>query len=224
MNTRDTAGTILTTTAVLCAVITTGLLVRRELVVGRTARSHDPVPLENYQAYAVGHYFGPPNAPIKVVEFSDFQCPFCKRFADETWHVVQNRFPNDVALIYRHWPLPMHRNAYAAARAAECAGEQGRFPAFHDLLFLKQDSIGTKPYTEFAVEARVPDIPAFNACNAKTERVAAIERDIAAARELNAHGTPTIIVNDREFPFNPSTDELVSLIQEELRKRQAREH
>lgn len=222
MNSKDVFGNALATTAVLCAVVTTALFVRREFFVNRPANSQEPVHLQNSEKYAIGHLMGPASAAVKVVEFSDFECPFCKRFADDTWKVVRNRFPNDVVLIFRHWPLPMHKHSYAAARASECAAEQGRFAAFHDVLFLKQDSIGTKPYAEFAVEAGVSDTVAFNACNARTERVPAIERDVAAARELNAHGTPTIIVNDRRFPVNPSTEQLVSLIQDELNKKPMR--
>lgn len=222
MNTKDLLNNVLVTTAVICAVVTTGLTVRREFFLDQPAASQEPVHLKNPGQYAVGHYFGAPNAAVKIIEFSDFQCPFCKQFEDSTWSVVRKRFPNDVALIYRHWPLTTHKHAYAAARASECAAEQGKFAAFHNILFEKQDSIGTKPYSEFAVEAGVPDTVAFNACNVRTEKVPTIERDIAAAHELQARGTPTIIVGDRRFPVNPSTEQLVSVIEEELQKKRAR--
>lgn len=222
MNAKDLLGNVLVTTAVVCAVVTAGLTVRREFFSGRSAASQEPVRLENAGGYAVGHRFGASGAAVRIVEFSDFQCPFCKQFVDSTWSVVQKRFPGDVALIYRHWPLTTHPHAYAAARASECAAEQGRFAAFHDALFRKQDSIGAKPYPEFAAEAGVPDTVAFNACNGKTDKVPAIERDIAAARELQARGTPAILVNDKRFPANPSTEQLVSVIEEELRKKRTR--
>jgi protein-disulfide isomerase len=113
----------------------------------------------------------------------------------------------------------MHKNAYAAARASECAGEQGRFAAFHDLIFKKQDSLGIKPYSEYAAEAGVPSVSAFDACNSKVDKVSAIETDLAMARRLGLHATPTIMVNDKRFPTNPTTDELVALIEKELKKR-----
>jgi protein-disulfide isomerase len=222
MNAKDLLNNVLVATAVLCAVVSTGLLVRREFFMDRPAASQGPVRLQNSQKYAVGHHFGAPDAAVKIVEFSDFQCSFCKRFVDSTWSIVRKRFPNDVALIYRHWPLTTHKHAYAAARASECAAQQEKFAAFHDVLFQKQDSIGTKPYPEFAVEAGVPDTAAFNACNARTEKVPAIERDIAAARELQARGTPAILVNDKRFPANPTTEQLVSLIEEELKEKRKR--
>jgi protein-disulfide isomerase len=218
MNAKDLLNNVLVATAVLCAVVSTGLMARRELFMDRPA-SPEPVRLQDSQKYAVGHYFGAPDAAVRIVEFSDFQCSFCKRFADSTWSTVRERFPNDVALIYRHWPLTTHKHAYAAARASECAAQQEKFAAFHDVLFQKQDSIGTKPYPEFAVEAGVPDTAAFNACNAKTGKVPAIERDIAAARELQARGTPAILVNDKRFPANPTAEQLVELIEEELEKK-----
>lgn len=222
MSARDLLGNVLATTAVICAVVTTGLVVRREFRTQGPAGSLEPVRITDSQKYAVGHVLGSPNAAVTIVEFSDFQCPFCKQFAESTWSLVRARFPNDVALIYRHWPLTTHKQSYAAARAAECAAEQGRFEAFHDVLFMKQDSIGTKPYSEFAVDAAVADTAAFNACNAKTEKVPTIERDIAAARELQARGTPTIIVNDTRFRANPSTEQLVSVIERQLRKKRTR--
>jgi protein-disulfide isomerase len=221
MKFQEGLGNLLAAVAVTCAIATTGLLVRREFFLeDRRPPSREPILVKDFQEYIVGgHRIGPPNAAVTIVEFSDFQCPFCKWFADSTWPVVAKRFPTDVALIYRQFPLPMHKNAYAAARASECAGEQGRFAAFHDLIFKKQDSLGIKPYSEYAAEAGVPSVSAFDACNSKVDKVSAIETDLAMARRLGLHATPTIMVNDKRFPTNPTTDELVALIEKELKKR-----
>jgi protein-disulfide isomerase len=100
-----------------------------------------------------------------------------------------------VALLYRHWPLPNHRFAYPAARASECAAEQGRFEAFYTVLFAQQDSIPNKSFTQFAREAGVPDLDAFERCAASTDPVPAIERDVADVRRIGGTGTPTIIID-----------------------------
>lgn len=220
MRTRDTLGTALTALAVLCAVVTTAVLVRREFFSPtQQSDSREPLPLENSEKYRVGRELGTSGSPISIVVFSDFQCPFCKRFADSTWRTIRERYPNRVSLIFRHWPLSMHPHAYAAARASECAAAQGRFPAFHDALFAKQDSIGRRRFEEYAEDAGVPDVEAFRVCSNDTTSQSSIERDIAAVREIGGRGTPTVLVGDLRFPVNPTTEEILRAIDRALERK-----
>src|SRR5260370_32414860 len=103
---------------------------------------------------------GSTQAPVQLLEFADFECPFCATFHKDV-KSLRTRYPTQVALTYVHFPLPMHRFAEAAARVAECASDQGRFEAMYDQLFDEQDSFGLKPLSEYATKAGVSDRAAF---------------------------------------------------------------
>ena len=83
---------------------------------------------------------GPSNAPITIVEFSDYQCPFCQR-AEGSVKEVQKKYGDKVRLVYMDFPLPMHTNALKAAQAARCAGDQGKYWEYHDALFADQSKL-----------------------------------------------------------------------------------
>lgn len=222
MKTKDVFGNTLAVVSVICAVATSGVLIRREFFPTRRGETPPPVRIINHERYEVGQVLGSQKAAIRLVVFSDFQCPFCKIFAEQTWSAVRRRFPNDVAMIFRHFPLSIHKNAMTAARAAECAGEQGRFEAFHDRLFKQQDSLGIKSYAQFALDSGVPDTASFRICNSSRKQVAAIQGDIAAARELDSRGTPTVMVNGLKYRLPPTAEQLIDVIEAELRKERRR--
>jgi len=175
MSTRVKWDTIFTATLVICALITTGLVGYRQLFgqsAGSASRSSlRGVFIPNWRSeLAAGVPLGPSNAPVQLVEFSDFECPYCASLHANLKSVLE-RFPADVAITYVHFPLSMHRFAVPAARVAECAGNQGRFAAMHDLLFEEQNEFGLKPWNEFATDAKVPDLAAFEACIQNKEPV-----------------------------------------------------
>ena len=108
---------------------------------------------------------GDPNAPVTIVEFSDYECPFCEKFYAETLEQLENEYINTgkVKLIYRDFPLGSHPNAQKAAEAAECAGEQGRYYGMHDMLFENGASGGVASYKAYAQQLGL-DTAAFNNC------------------------------------------------------------
>lgn len=144
---------------------------------------------------ALGHRLGPPEAPLTIVEFADFECTACRAFALDGAQVLRATLGDSVAIVFRHWPLDYHRFAYPAARAAECASRQGKFVEYHDALFTHQDSLGLITFEQFAVRIGVPDTAAFNACNRESDPVPAIEADKRAAAELQLTGTPSLLIN-----------------------------
>lgn len=187
----------LATIAVTCAVLMTGLVVRREFFPSNYPVSSEPVELSDWSRFLVdGRIIGDASAPVKVIVFSDFQCPYCARFALDTWPRLKDEYGDEIAMVVRYWPLNIHENAFAAAQAAECAHRAGRFSEFHDLLFVKQDSIGAKPFEEYASEAGVADVEQFRACNMDSTSIAIIEQGIAHAEALGLKGTPSVIVNN----------------------------
>jgi protein-disulfide isomerase len=210
---------LITATLVVCAVITTGVVVRREFIApsassGRAEQK--PVLIPRWREHlAKGMRLGPDEAPVQLVEFADFECPYCGDFHNKL-RALQERYPNQIALTFVHFPLPGHRFALAAARVVECAGEQGRFEAMYDELFERQDSFGLKPWSDYATAAGVPDLAAFDTCIKKTDPIARVEEGKDLGTKLNIQGTPTIVINGWKLGHPPNADELDGMVKKVL--------
>ncbi len=166
-----------------------------QLVVGlRSGRTIEiALQRERIEVEAIGHTRGPEDARVTIVEFSDYQCPFCAR-AEPTLQTLLERYPNDVRLVYRHLPLDFHPDAFGAAQAAICADAQGRFWDFHALLFANQKKLGGEDLLGYAALLEL-DAAAFTACLDAPGTAEQIHRDIAAAQAAGATGTPAFFVN-----------------------------
>jgi protein-disulfide isomerase len=149
---------------------------------------------------------------VKIVEFSDFQCPFCAR-THPAVDAVRRRYPERVAVLYRHFPLDaIHPFARPAAVASECAGRQGRFGEFATLLFAQQDSLGAKPWSRFAAQAGVADAPAFERCVRESRTLAEVDRDAKLGTATRIEVTPTLVINGTLRPGAITEAELDSLV------------
>jgi protein-disulfide isomerase len=202
----------------LCALAVTVMMARREFMKpANPAASGPPTEIKNWNSYAVGDMrLGPPYAPITIVEFSDFECPYCGQLFPVLRNVLA-KYPNDVRLVYRNFPLEqIHSNARSAALAAECAAFQGRFQQYHSLLFQHQDSLGKIAWTTFATRAGVPDKHAFDSCLKSELAAAKLRADSLAGEALHVRGTPTVIVNRWMLNETPTNDVLERLIHQEL--------
>ena len=148
---------------------------------------------------------GAPEAPVTIVEFSDFQCFFCW-MAESTVHRVLNQYPGKVRLLWQHFPLAMHRNAYIAAVASQIAHEQGLFWEYHDLLYssqgqwAEQESAAAKRHFMDLAESLGMDRRYFAMRLAEPGSLGdQVEQDMALARKANIQGTPTFYVNGLEL-------------------------
>ena len=197
---KDALSNTVTVLLVVCALVVTGMVVKRELFSTPTPESPTAREIDGWRELTVeGQIFGAQDAPVKIIEFSDFQCPFCAK-VQPALREVRNAYPGQVAVVYRHLPLErIHPYAFGAALAAECAGAQGRFGPYHDVLYARQDSIGPDRWARFAMEAGVPDMKRFEKCLREERFRARVQRDIDAAQRLGFNGTPTFIVNGRSF-------------------------
>ena len=140
---------------------------------------------------------GNETALVRIVEFSDFQCPFCNRARPVVQQVLE-KYAGRVHLTYRHLPLDrIHPRARELAEAAECAADQGRFWPFHDTIFDNLDSLATADLTEFAGKAQVEDLKAFDACVRSHRFADRVEEDLRAADRLGIGGTPTFFIGRR---------------------------
>ncbi len=136
---------------------------------------------------------GNPNAKVTIVEFSDFQCPFCQRGATVMEDVLKE-YPNDVKISFKNLPLPFHDKAKPAAKAALAAGKQGKFWEMHDLLFKNQGGLGDELFVKLAGDLSL-DVEKFKSDLNSPEIAKAVEDDAELARKLGVNGTPGFFVN-----------------------------
>ena len=138
---------------------------------------------------------GPDDAKVTIIEFSDFECPFCQASFSVIRQVL-NKYPNEVRLVYRHFPLKsIHPNAEALAHASMCAGEQDLFWPFHDRLFAQQGEVTSDNVIEHA-RAIGADTNKFLSCQNSQRWLDEIELDFAEAVSQGGRGTPTWIINE----------------------------
>jgi protein-disulfide isomerase len=137
---------------------------------------------------------GPADAPVQIVEFSDFQCPFCNRARPAVEQVIKT-YGEEVRLVYRHLPLVrIHARAQELAEASECAAEQGKFWPFHDAVFDRFGELETLDADTIAREAGVRDAGRFRACRESGKFRARVAEDTQAAESLGIGGTPTFLI------------------------------
>jgi len=168
---------------------------------------------------ATGPSRGAADAAVTIVEFSDYQCPFCRR-AEPVVDQVLERYPEDVRLVFRHMPLDsIHPQARDAAVAAVCAHEQDRFWAYHDELFENQQSLGSEDLTRMADELGL-DVEAFETCREGPEAAQVVVADLAAAQAAGATGTPAFYVNGVKLSGARPLEDFVEVIEKELSRDQ----
>ena len=165
-------------------------------------------------AAANGPSKGPSSAPIELIEFSDFQCPFCQR-ANPTVDQVLQTYGDRIHFVYRHFPLSNHPNARPAAEASQCAAEQGKFWPFHDKLFANQSRLGTEDLKKQAAELGL-DAGRFNACVDERKYRAQVDDDMKAGEEAGVNGTPAFFINGRILSGAQPYEAFQRLIDDEL--------
>jgi protein-disulfide isomerase len=145
------------------------------------------------QVEAKGPSRGPANAPITIVEFSDFECPYCSR-AEETVSEVLRVYGDKVRLVFRDLPLPNHQNAPKAAEAAHCADEQGKYWEMHAKLFANQRALDVPALKGYAKDLKL-DQAKFDKCLDSGAKAALVEEGRKAGSEAGVNGTPAFFVN-----------------------------
>jgi protein-disulfide isomerase len=168
-----------------------------------------------------GPVLGSADAPVTIVEFSDYQCPYCKH-AESIVSEVRNRYPDRVRFEFRHFPLEdIHPRARAAAEAATCAETQERFWEYHELVFASAaEDLSDGMLREHAGAAGL-DLDAFDACVAERSGRSRVDRDLDVGREAGVDGTPTFFVNGIAITGGASADDFAKLIDEELERLRA---
>jgi protein-disulfide isomerase len=159
---------------------------------------------------------GPAKPLITIVEFSDFECPFCSAVQAMLKQIMQT-YGNEVRLVFKHMPLEGHQNSLPAARAAYCAAEQDRFWQFHDALFASRE-LSPARFDEIAADLGL-GVPKFQACLSSENSRTAIIKDIETARLLRIESTPSFIINGQLVKGALSFADFQKIIERELGQR-----
>ncbi|HSE96959.1 MAG TPA: thioredoxin domain-containing protein, partial [Blastocatellia bacterium] len=157
---------------------------------------------------------GPEDAPVTIIEFSDFQCPYCKQ-ASNTIEELIRAYGDNIRVVFKHLPLPIHPDAFKAAQAAACADEQGKFWEYHDQLFNSADLAADtlrKHAGEIGLKAGE-----FNSCLESESSRAVVVKNLQQARQAGIQGTPTFIINGVVLRGARGLDDFKRAIDEQLR-------
>jgi protein-disulfide isomerase len=198
--------------------------------VSNRPKRHIPIEVDpNLAAQAEGHLIGKADAPLQVLEFADFECPGCANFATVTEPDVRKRLieTGQISLRYFDFPLPQHKNSWAASHAAMCAEEQGKFWEMHDRLFQGQDQWNTQATSNpksvlkgYAQELGL-NVPRWEQCFDDEKFQKRIEANKAEALRRQVNVTPTFVVGKRLIPGAPPYDLLKAYVDSAVAERPA---
>lgn len=165
---------------------------------------------------------GEEDAPVTIVEFSEYQCPFCKRYVDETYGRILEEYEGKIRYIFRDYPLAFHPHAQKTAEAAHCAGDQGKYWEMHDLLFENREEWAektdiSKELSGYAEEIGL-DVSQFSGCLSSGKFAQAVKDDFDLGSSVGVSGTPTFFINGRKLVGAQPFENFAAIIEEELEK------
>jgi len=159
---------------------------------------------------------GAADAPVTIVEFSDFQCPFCGRAAG-TIEQLLNEYPGKIKLVYMNFPLSFHPNAQKAAEAFECAAEQGKAYEMHDKMFANQNALSVENLEAYAEQLGM-DKTAFSNCLRNGEKAQAVSAQVDLGTQYGVDGTPTFFINGKKVVGAQPIDVFRNAVNEALKQ------
>ncbi len=161
---------------------------------------------------------GNPSAKVVIIEFGDFQCPYCKKFATETLPKLIENYGDKILFVYRDFPLEFHQLAFNASIAADCAREQGRFWEYHDILFERQSewASNASKFLDYAKELNL-NVSKFKACLESGKYADEVEKDFLDGLHAGVEGTPTFFINGRKVVGALPYETFAEIIEEELK-------
>ena len=160
--------------------------------------------------------FGPSDAKVNVVIFSDFQCPFCAQ-ASKTVEVIRHNFSDKVRFVFRQFPLPFHEQAHLAAQASLAAEEQGKFWEFHEKAFANPGAVARENLDAYAREIGL-DMARFKSALDSGKFKSAVDADLALGKTVNVEATPTMFIDGKAVPRVSDAPAVVAAIDTELKR------
>ncbi|MBU1120325.1 DsbA family protein [Candidatus Micrarchaeota archaeon] len=164
-------------------------------------------------------FLGSEDAPVTIIEFSDYECPFCARFYSQTLPSLKEKYieTGKAVFIYRDFPLGFHQFAQKAAEATECADEQGKFWEMHDKIFENQDALDEASLKKYAEEIGL-NSGEFNSCLDSGEMTSEVQKDLSEGQTYGVSGTPSFFINGRTLVGAQPLSAFEQIIEDELAK------
>jgi protein-disulfide isomerase len=159
-------------------------------------------------------FIGPEDAPVTIVQFAEFQCPYCGR-AKEVIDQVMEKYPGKIKMVYRDFPLSFHDRAIPAAVAANCAGEQGQYWPMYDLLMSNQRALSDSDLTAHATKLKL-DIDQWNTCRKDPKQEAEVQADFEDGSKAGVQGTPAFFINGIFLNGAVPLEQFTAIIDNEL--------
>jgi len=173
-------------------------------------------PLQATLAKGDAPSFGPADAKVTMVEFSDFQCPYCSKAAEVT-RKIKDKYSSKVRFVFRQYPLSFHDKAHVAAEAGMAANAQGKFWQMHDLMFANQSALDRESLDKYAKQAGL-NVATFKKALDTKQYVAAVDADIKLGGEASVNGTPSLFLNGSRIQDPTNFDALSAAIETALKK------
>ncbi len=173
------------------------------------------LPMPRVQVAAVGPSKGDPKAPITIIEFSDFQCPFCSR-AEQVVDQVMAAYPGKIRVVFRDFPLAFHPNAQKAAEGALCAGDQGKYWEMHGKLFANQSALDVPALKTYAKDLGI-DGDKFGKCLDGGTKAKEVEASMKAGSDVGVTGTPAFFINGQRLTGAQPIEKFKEIIDRELK-------
>lgn len=165
---------------------------------------------------------GAEDAKVTIVEFSEYQCPFCKRYVDEAYQQIMKNYGDKIRYIFRDYPLPFHNHAQITAEAARCAGEQEKYWPYHDLLFDKQTEWSTLENSKETLIGYAAKLglnqEQFRTCLESSKYAQTVKDDVALGKKMGVSGTPSFFINGKQLVGAQPFEVFKAVIEEELNK------
>ena len=154
-----------------------------------------PVKAPEKVSVAGEQFRGQAGAALAIIEYADFECPFCRRFEHDTWPQIRDTYikTGKVKYFYRDFPLPFHEHSTSAAQAARCAGEQGKYWEMHDSLFEEPAALSSADVRRRAGALGI-DVTRFDTCVSDSHPGGTIQKSVAEATQMQVSGTPTFLI------------------------------
>ena len=198
-----------------------GVIILVIIVLGILVLSYQGEPSRVNVSLAQDYSMGDINAPVTILEFSDFQCPYCGVFYEQTLPSLREKYINTgkVRFVYRNFPLiSIHENSLLAAQAAEAAGEQGKYWEMHDLLYSNQTALAPKDLTKYASSLGL-DMNKFTSALESGKFIEKINKDIADGTSYGINGTPAFFINGIKIVGSQPFANFEKIIDSELAKK-----
>lgn len=210
---------VLTGILVFCAILISVMVIRQQFFQKRVEPELVTRTIPEWKELDLkGYHIGSVDAPIQIIEFFDYECPYCLE-VNLTLHRMAEKYVNQISVVYEHFPLEIHEHAFEAAVAAECGRLGNRFEEYHSQLFSNQKKLDSISYDSLAVRTGIENLENFKKCFRDRESSSIVQSGVKLGNQLEIGGVPTFLINGKVVPGVLSEKQFDSIIEKILQEK-----